>query len=280
MRPNEPTVEEFGWQMELISRYMTPLSLSEAMDCMRKERLPKGAICVTFDDGYADNLTLAAPILQQRGIPATVYVASDFLNGGIMWNDAIIESIKNTSQTSLDLTEQSLGIFGLSSKSERYHSAMRLIRQVKNLNPEVRDRLVSVVVNQLGCCPDDLMLTDTQLLALSQKFAIDIGGHTCAHPILTSIDKDSAGSEIIKNKEYLEGVINKKVRHFAYPNGRYRQDYNDVHVSIVKEFGFESAVSTDIGCSSATDERYRLKRFTPWDRSRIKFYLRLLLNAM
>ncbi len=89
MRPNEPTPEIFDWQMALLARYFTPLSLDEAVERLALGTLPANAVCVTFDDGYLNNLTVAQPILAKYAIPATVYVATAFRNQANMWNDRI-----------------------------------------------------------------------------------------------------------------------------------------------------------------------------------------------
>ena len=52
------------------------------------------SVCVTFDDGYADNATEALPILVRNSVPATFFVAPGFLDGGRMWNDTIIETVR------------------------------------------------------------------------------------------------------------------------------------------------------------------------------------------
>ena len=94
LRPGEPIVDEFRQRMNLLRRYFNPLPLVEAIDRLQAGELPERAVCVTFDDGYADNESVALPILKKSGIPATVFVATGFLNGGQMWNDTVIESIR------------------------------------------------------------------------------------------------------------------------------------------------------------------------------------------
>lgn len=83
----------FRWQMGLVKEYLNPLPLPEAVERLAQGTLPPRAVSITFDDGYADNHALALPILQDLGLHATFFIATDFLNGGIMFNDAIAESV-------------------------------------------------------------------------------------------------------------------------------------------------------------------------------------------
>src|SRR6185436_8358647 len=93
LMPGEPDTAAFASQMDVIRATCTVLPLSAAVEQLYSGSLPERATCITFDDGYANNLTMAAPILQARGLPATVFVATSFLNGGRMWNDTVIESV-------------------------------------------------------------------------------------------------------------------------------------------------------------------------------------------
>ena len=90
MRPTEPTAAIFDWQMRLLRDYFTPLSLDQALDHLKHNTLPANAVCVTFDDGYVNNLSVAEPILAKYAIPATVYVATGFSHGSNMWNDRLM----------------------------------------------------------------------------------------------------------------------------------------------------------------------------------------------
>ena len=61
---------------------------------LERGSLPARALAITFDDGYADNATVALPILRRLGLPATFFVATGFLDGGRMWNDTVIEAVR------------------------------------------------------------------------------------------------------------------------------------------------------------------------------------------
>ena len=278
MRPNEPDLVEFDWQMALLRNYFHPLSLAEALVHLDEGSLPKHSVCVTFDDGYSDNLHLALPILKKWNIPASIFVSTGFLNGGIMWNDVVIETLRNHSADKFDATQFGLEWLPTDSPQARQKSAQVLLRQLKHQEPCDREAAIQTITGQNSKLPKSLMLSDDEVVAL-HRAGIDIGGHTVSHPILSCTDDAHAMQEIVSGRKYLAELINSEVPHFAYPNGRFQKDFNETHVNMVKSMGFTAAVATDHGTNDASTDKYRLRRFTPWDKTPIKFYLRMLRNA-
>lgn len=277
MRPDEPTVEQFDWQMELISRYMKPLSLNDALTQLEENRLPDNAICVTFDDGYADNEIYALPILKKWNIPATVFVSTDFLDGGIMWNDVVIEAIRLCGN-SLDLTSLGLGVCELHTNESRRKIAKEVLKTIKHKERKSRNEDVSTIASQaLTSLPVNLMMSSQQVVKMF-KSGVDIGGHTINHPILAKLSIQDAEKEIIDGKNYIESLIGRSIKFFAYPNGQPGEDYNLDHIEIVKKCGFKAAVSTTWGVSSTRTDKYQLARFTPWDKEPERFLFRLMVN--
>ncbi|MEZ5571767.1 MAG: polysaccharide deacetylase family protein [Halioglobus sp.] len=277
MRPGEPTVEEFDWQMRLLSRYFSPLSLVDAVERLQAGSLPDNAICITFDDGYGDNERYAMPVLQKYSIPATVFISTAFLNGGRMWNDSIIEILRNFTGSNLDLREMGLDQYQVESQTQRVAAVEDIIHKIKHLDPDVRAALVAEIETHVECLPNNLMLSDEQILNLARN-NVTIGAHTVNHPILSSITMESARSEIQGSKDYLESLLQQSVEVFAYPNGRPDLDYGSEHRELVKELGFKAAVSTHWGVSTRHSDRLQLPRFTPWDKHEWKFALRLFAS--
>jgi len=107
---------------------------------------------------------------------------------------------------------------------------------------------------------------------------MEIGGHTHRHPILAKLDTDQARDEIAAGKVWLEDALGTPIRVFAYPNGKPGADYLPEQADIVRELGFEGAVSTERGVSSGQGDMFQLRRFTPWDVNRTAWALRLLQN--
>ena len=277
MRPFEPTTATFVWQMRAVRKYFNPLPLLEAVDKLHTSSLPERAICITFDDGYADNQAHALPILQRYDIPATFFISTGFLNGGLMWNDTIIESLRSFAGTTLDLRHLDLECYPLESLEQRLTSSESIIQKIKHRGLEERSLMVEKISEQVDSLPHDLMLTDAQIRILADSGAT-IGAHTVNHPILSGVSHDVAVDEIGQSKAYLQNVIQSPVEVFAYPNGKPSLDYCDEHVNMVEAMGFKAAVSTHWGVGTKQSDRFQLPRFTPWDSRELKFVMRLLEN--
>lgn len=273
------TADTFTGHMQALRNYFNVIPLREAVDRLISASLPPRAAAVTFDDGYCDNLTLAVPILERYQLPATVFVASDFLDGGRMWNDTIIEAVRSGPQL-LELADIGLGSIELTDEASRIRAASALLRQLKYLPHERRLAIAEEIGERCGASlPSDLMLTTDEVRKLYAA-GIDIGGHTLSHPILSKLNDQSARIEIAENRERLTDIIRAPVRVFAYPNGRPGYDYSATHVRMVRECGYSGAVSTESGTSTSSIDRYQLRRFTPWDRQPDRFTLRMTQNLL
>lgn len=276
--PAEVDQQDFDLDLHRIGALFTVLPLAEAIDRQKAGTLPARAACITFDDGYADNAEIALPILQQHGLHATFFVATGFLNGGIMWNDAIIEIIRRFPNGTLDLGALDLGNWQLDTVASRRSAIAALIGKLKYLPLEPRMARVREVTAIAGTVlPTDLMMTDEQVRQL-HRAGMEIGGHTVNHPILASIELAAARSEIADGKRVLESLIDAPVSLFAYPNGKPGADYRREHVDLVRELGFKGAVSTAWGKGSSLPDLYQLPRFSPWDRTPARFIARMARN--
>lgn len=275
MRPGEVDRQAFSWQMALLAKYFNVLSFSEALEKLKTNRLPARAICITFDDGYADNLHNAVPILKKNNLTAIFFIASGYLDGGRMWNDSIIEAVRAAPQTELDLTGLGLGCYAIATLAQKEAAARDIIKKIKYLEPGQRLRLSEQIAELAGTLPDDLMLSSGQLLQLHQ-LGMEIGGHTVTHPILAKLQPNAVAQEIGGNKKTLEYLLNTEIRYFAYPNGKPGVDYLPEHLDIVKKAGYQAAFSTQCGVVAASSDFWQLARFTPWDKTPARFILRML----
>jgi peptidoglycan/xylan/chitin deacetylase (PgdA/CDA1 family) len=278
--PDEVDIRTFNAQMSALRACFNVLPLAEAIERLKARALPARAACVSFDDGYADNIGNALPILCRCGIPATFFIATGFLDGGRMWNDTVIEAIRHAPDPVLDLTPIQMGIYPLRDAVERRAAVHTLIPQLKYLPSAERLERVAQIAELSGAdLPTNLMMTSQQIRDLHAA-GMEIGGHTVTHPILSCLDMPRAREEIANGKAALEHLIDAPVRLFAYPNGKPRQDYLLDHVNLVKEVGFDAAVSTAWGVAHPGSDYFQLPRFTPWYKDPSWFVLGMLRNCL
>jgi peptidoglycan/xylan/chitin deacetylase (PgdA/CDA1 family) len=276
--PDEVDARRFDGICSWIKRWFKVLPLDEAVSRLKARTLPARAMSITFDDGYEDNFSVALPILQRHRLSASFFIATGFLDGGIMWNDVIIESVRRCEMAQLDLQGTpagGLGLLPLASLVDRCAAIERIIGQTKYLSPRERTDWTAAVHQRSGTAlPTGLMMSSEQVRSL-HRAGMGIGGHTVSHPILAALDARQAQAEIADGRHRLEAIVGERVGLFAYPNGRPDIDYGPEAVRVVRELGFDAAVSTSWGAARAGDDCFQLPRFTPWDRTRARFGLRM-----
>lgn len=274
--PEEMYAARFDATLTWIKREFQALPLPEAIVGLREGRLPSRALAITFDDGYEDNYSVAMPLLRKHGLTATFFIATGFIDGGRMWNDSIIETVRHAPKGVFEAGRW--GQYVLADPASRRQAINALIGQIKYLEIDERQNVVDVLVRQAGLSlSDKLMMTSGQVHAMHAA-GMTIGAHTCSHPILTRLTTQDAMAEIANGKAELETMVGARVGLFAYPNGRPHQDYERQHVDMVREAGFDAAVSTAWGASRHGDDLFQLRRFTPWDTSRLASGVRLARN--
>ena len=272
--PEEMHAERFDTMCGWLRRWCHVLPLDEAARRLQDRSLPPAAAAITFDDGYADNHDVALPILQRHGLPATFFIATGFLDGGCMWNDVVIEAVRNCASDAVELDHGLPGRHPAADTAQRRSLIDQLLPAIKHLPPDARLAAAHHVASRCRVqAPPSPMLTTAQLRGLAAA-GMQIGAHTVDHPVLVSIDDSLAAQEIARSRHDLEQSLHLPVTLFAYPNGRPMLDYDGRHVDMVRRAGFEAAVSTAQGVCSTGTNPYELPRFTPWGRSPGAFALR------
>ncbi|HAT32719.1 MAG TPA: carbohydrate esterase family protein [Janthinobacterium sp.] len=278
--PAEPDGAAFERQLRLLKRFFTVLPLGLAVRLLRQGALPPRACCITFDDGYADNAEVALPLLLRHGLSACFFIATGYLNGGQMWNDSVIERVRHAAGEELDLSEYGLGRLPIGKLEHKRLAIATILGQLKYLPFETRQGLARQLRGTGDShYPANIMMRHDQVREL-HRAGMEIGAHTQRHPILAGLSDLAARADILDGRRTLEQLIQAPVDLFAYPNGRAGQDYGPRHVDIVKDLGFDAAVATDWGVARQGGDLFQLPRFTPWDRGRLRFLLRMGQNML
>jgi peptidoglycan/xylan/chitin deacetylase (PgdA/CDA1 family) len=276
--PREMDAAGFRTRLAWLRDLFALMPLDEAVAALARGALPARAAAITFDDGYADNVEVALPILREMHVPATFFIATGFLEGGAMWNDRLIEAIRAAPGPILDVEALGLGLHPIASAPSRRAAIDAILPRLKHLPPDEREAQVNRVV--AGCGgrePPSPMMRAEGVRRLAAA-GMGIGAHTVTHPILAVVDDATARQEIRASRETLEAIVRQPVRLFAYPNGKPGTDYRRRDVDLVRSLGFDAAFSTAWGAARREDERFELPRFTPWDRTPARWALRLVRN--
>lgn len=275
--PSEPDAKRFSVLLDLLGRGFRVLELRDALSRLQAGSLPARAACITFDDGYANNCEIAMPLLQHKGMPATVFIATGYLNGGAMFNDVVIAALRNAPST-VNLAELELGSFELGNTQARRSAISRILNVAKYWPAGERRQRADRLALLCGLeSRPKLMMSGEQVIQLHRN-GFEIGAHTVSHPILSRLDPQQVQSELKDSKKHLESLLGSPVTAFAYPNGVPGRDYRREHVQLVREAGFTVAVTTAWGTATGESDLLQLPRVSPAFRSPRDFGLRLAMS--
>ena len=243
----------------------TPVSLPDILTATREQRaLPAGAFAITFDDGFANNATIAAPLLRARSLPATFYVTTGFLESdAASWTDMIEYALERTRRVRLDLP----GV-----RSRRAGTGGEKIALLERIRAFVKGRsdvdpyaYAHEVWQQLGVTamtPDpelDAKLTWKQVRQLDEDPLFTVGGHGHTHRILEFLDDAELEDEIATSLGELTAHLGHPVDHYSYPEGL-AHCYSDRVIARLRAHGITCAPTAEPGLNPAGTDPFRLKR--------------------
>jgi peptidoglycan/xylan/chitin deacetylase (PgdA/CDA1 family) len=273
--PAVPTAV-FAARIAHIARHYRVMTVEDLVERVRQGTVPRNALALTFDDGYRDNLSHAAPILAKHGLPATIFLAAGYIGTpDVPWFDHVALAFKLSRRREVTLPGSQPQ--RLETEGDRLAGLDRAISWLKTLSDEKRRRAVEHLVADLNPRgpdrPKRFMLTWGEVDAL-RGLGFAVGAHTMTHPILSRVTLEHAREEIQGSKDAIERALGVTVRAFAYPNGG-PEDYSPTTVRLVQECGFRCAVTTRRGLNGPATPPFELRRGGPWEDHLPTFALKL-----
>lgn len=262
LRPYDPDIRLFEQQIAQLTRWWNVLPLQEAIASLRDGSLPARAVSITFDDGYEDNFRNAVPILKKHSAPATVFVATGFLDGGIMFNDLVTEAVRNSRKDAITVSDEADAIPLGNSSAERLDALGKVLGQIKYRGMDERETLARRIAAEHGYDPGSGPMMTSQQVRDTRQSGMEVGAHTERHPILREVSGEVAKREIEVGKSTLESILQEEVQGFAYPNGKSARDFDQRDVDVVRTAGFDYAVTTDWSAARSSSDLYRLPRLS------------------
>lgn len=232
----------FAQHLELVRKLGRVVRFNRLMESLTASGAPGEQICITFDDGYADNLLVARPILERFDVPATVFVTTGHIDSDreFWWDEAerLVAEAGPPYELPPEFDETGGGVVV---RVGSFEEAFRLVYdRLQGLSPEERERLLDSLAGQRGrpvARATHRTLRSQEIVALADGGLVEIGAHTVTHPLLGRLDVKAQTLEIAASKTRLEEILGTEVVSFAYPHGR----YGDATPGIVAEAGFRQA---------------------------------------
>lgn len=276
LRPDTPDAARFTREIRWLKDQFSVLPLGEAVERLFDGCLPARAASVTFDDGYRDNLTVAAPVLRDAGVRATLFLSTAYLDGRLPFFEVMHHLIEERRAPTLDLRPWALGSHSLRTPGDRIAAIHRICTRLK-YRPDP-DRIAAEIADRFGgrVHGDDMLSPDDVVRIAEQGF--DVGGHSHEHRILTTIPGAEAVRQLRRNRDVVAQITGHAPTVFAYPNGKPRKDYTPTHQGMIAGLGYLAAFSTEHGACTATAERFALPRITTWETRPLRFKAQLLRN--
>lgn len=217
--------EAFERQMQFLAKHRRVISLTTLIESLRQgESCPPGSVVITFDDGYRDNLTIAAPILSQYGLPATLFLPTGQIDRGeIQWIDEIYSCFRFRSCDHLSGLESLTQTCDLSDATQHEFAYRTLCDTLLISDHDTRRRLIDTAYKRLKPSkrPPQLTMTWGDVRDLQTKYpGFDIGGHTVNHTDMSKLTADQALQELAACRERIQQMTGVAPVHFSFPYGR------------------------------------------------------------
>lgn len=227
--------ERFSAQMAHLAAKYVPMLLDELIDAGVQRRLPHRAVAVTFDDGYADNLESAVPVLDAHGIPAAFFIPGSAVDGGReYWWDTLARGL---------------------GADRAAHDA--IYRRIVRGSAEEIDQAIDRLCAERGVArAAPQTLTRAQLLELASHPLHTIGAHGMRHLYLPAQAEKACRGDLVRGRRTLEDLLGRAVRWLAYPFGAYDQGTGDA----ARAAGFDGALTCDARAWTEGDDVYRIPR--------------------
>ncbi len=220
--------------------------------------LPDYAVALTIDDGYESVYTLGFPVLREAKAPATLFVATQFVDERVpLWPDRLEHAFAVAPG---DAAARRKRLKGLQVKA-------------KDLLPDAREALIAPVEKELGrklildaSAPENYRaLSWTQTKEMSDSGLVEIGSHTHTHTISTLLGADGFKQELARSKALIEQNVGRPCDLFCYPNGDY-DDFSGETTAALKASGLLCGLTTVAGFVKPGSDPYTMLRFGTDDR--------------
>jgi len=237
----------FRSQVEYLARRYRIDTLEHVAEWLADGAPGPARVAITIDDGYPDTHDVVLPILQELGVPATVFLAtSPPETGSPLWLDRVRHLFKHTQRGAIAVAALGLNGVALGGERERVKVMKRLARRLKHLPARALDEAMAELESELEVSDvPPTPLTWEQVRAMARG-PIQLGGHTHTHYLLSTLEDAELASEIARSLDLIGERVGGRPTTFAYPNGE-PADFDERAKDQLRALGLRCAVTTANG---------------------------------
>lgn len=259
---NTTGAAEFAAQLDYIGAHFRPVTAAELAAGLEGARpLPHNALAITFDDGYRNNLTQAAPVLRAKGIPAIFHLSTGYIGGrAILWPDEILLRLMDWPGDGLPAPDGRT----VSPDASRLEAARTIKEACKRISPAAREEFLARLRAETPATPSgydaeahDFMNWDEARSLASMGF--DLGSHTVSHPILSGLDAAALRRELRESRAVIRSQTGSQCLTLAYPNGG-TGDFSAKVLRAAAESGYPVAFSVQDLIAGTAPPRFAVPR--------------------
>jgi len=259
------SLARFEEHMRIVASEYTPVSLDDIVAFAEgRTAIPRRAVAVTFDDGFADNLEVAAPVMNRHGIKAAVFVSVGFVEARETLWFLRIRNAFNTSTVATWPGVRGDGKYDFSLPAERYQAFLEASRACAQMTGERQESLVSSMEQRLGTAPlrpeRKIMLTWDDIRELQSQGHI-VGSHTMSHPNVAHVGHEELVRELVESKRRLEEETQVPILHCSFPKPILAPYFTEETIKEVQNAGYRTAVTCEPGTFRLGDDLLRITRF-------------------
>ena len=213
----------------------------------------KPLVCLTFDDGYADNFEIAAPLLEAHGFRGTFFVTAGVVHAGVpLWYDRVAAAWASIGAERASALARAAGIESVPPFDTR-ESWIEWLKRIPNRSRLSVLRLLDSEFDESSIRSS--LMTAAQVRELAER-GHEIGSHTLWHPVLTTMTEEERHEEIEGAKKLLHDWTHRAVVGFCYPNG----DFDGETIRQLRQAGHTYACTTLPGRNEVVGDPYQLRR--------------------
>lgn len=254
------TPEQFDRQLQFVKDHFNVVNFHDLDRILKKDGgISENTLVITFDDGYKDNATTAASLLQAHKLTATFYVTTHNIDtGALLWFDLLHYFIRNIPKGQYRLGEQQKMFDRTGDDARDFFFVGQYLREVSDTDrlhilQQLREWSTAPDPEQYRALADILTWDDVKAMA---NAGFEIGSHSCSHPHLYRLDRAGQLRELRESKATIERHIGREVVSFSYPTGGFDQ----ITVECVKEAGYRFAAAYDEGVWPQDGNRFLIPR--------------------